>query len=599
MSLIDLKEYLRKMIDNFSTTIDLEMTILNTDPFMRLAWTGELYNKRPNVFNENGTLLSHWKNSYTFKVIHSKKSIIAIDTQQYAKTSSNLSQYKNKQYYSVICTPILIDDAVEGVIVIASINKEQQKILIAKQNELLKYLENLSDLIASKAKENRLLEKTLNVKKELTSVVDTIQEGILFYSSKEGILHINPHAKLYLHCNNKKVRTTLLKEIIKLAQDTISKQKNQIDQIYKNIDNVQFSLQLQSYLVENDPQKVLCIINPLSKIQNDITQNDFEENNVERAIVYASPSMHHLLKTTEIIAPSPLNVLITGESGTGKELFARVIHSHSQRRGHPFVAVNCASIPENLLESELFGYENGAFTGARKGGKIGKFLLANHGTLFLDEIGELPLYMQSKLLRVLSEQQIDPIGSINPIHIDVRFIAATNKDLEKMMINKEFREDLYYRLNVIPLNIPPLRDRKEDIPVLVKYFITKYNAKLGKNIQTISQEALQILQSYDWPGNVRELENCVEYMIAFEKDSILSPANIPKSIVKIDSEISHQLNNDILLRPLKSSVKDYEKHLLERINEKYQGHPTKNEILEICKILHISIASYYRKLKGE
>ena len=294
MSLIDLKEYLRKMIDNFSTTIDLEMTILNTDPFMRLAWTGELYNKRPNVFNENGTLLSHWKNSYTFKVIHSKKSIIAIDTQQYAKTSSNLSQYKNKQYYSVICTPILIDDTVEGVIVIASINKEQQKILIAKQNELLKYLENLSDLIASKAKENRLLEKTLNVKKELTSVVDTIQEGILFYSSKEGILHINPHAKLYLHCNNKKVCTTLLKEIIKVAQDTISKQKNRIDQIYKNIDNVQFSLQLQSYLVENDPQKVLCIINPLSKIQNDITQNDFEENNVERAIVYASPTPRNL-----------------------------------------------------------------------------------------------------------------------------------------------------------------------------------------------------------------------------------------------------------------------------------------------------------------
>lgn len=599
MSLIELKEYLGKMIDNFSTVIDLEMTILNTNPFMRLAWTGELYNKRPNVFNENGMLRPHWKNSYTFKVIQSKKSIIAIDTRQYAKTSINLSQYKNKQYYSVICTPILIDDVVEGVIVIASINKEQQDTLIAKQKQLLKYLENLSDLIASKAKENRLLEKTLAVKKELASVVDTIQEGILFYSIEEGILHINPHAKAYLHFTNKKVHSILLKEIIKLAQNTVKKQKNQIDQIYKNIDNVQFSLQLQSYLVEDDCQKVLCIINPLSKIQNDITQNDSEENNVERAIVYASPSIRNLLKTTEIIAPSPLNVLITGESGTGKELFARVIHAHSQRRGHPFVAVNCASIPENLLESELFGYENGAFTGARKGGKIGKFLLANHGTLFLDEIGELPLYMQSKLLRVLSEQQIDPIGSINPIHIDVRFIAATNKDLNKMMSNKEFREDLYYRLNVIPLAIPPLRDRKEDIPALVKYFIAKYNIKLGKAIQRIAQDTLQILQSYDWPGNVRELENCIEYMIAFENGSILSSSHIPKNILKANSETSIQFTNDVFLQPLKTSVKNYERQLLEKINDKYQGHPAKNQILDICRILHISIASYYRKLKGE
>jgi formate hydrogenlyase transcriptional activator len=250
-------------------------------------------------------------------------------------------------------------------------------------------------------------------------------------------------------------------------------------------------------------------------LQHEIKQeHNFEE------IVSKSEAFSHVLEKIEQVADTDATVLILGESGTGKELIARAIHSVSKRSTRPLVKVNCAALPANLIESELFGHEKGAFTGAIAQ-KIGRFELANGGTLFLDEIGEMPLDLQTKLLRVLQEGEFERVGSSKTVKIDVRVIAATNRDLQASVNSKEFRADLYYRLNVFPILSPPLRGRKEDIPVLVSHFCKKYGMRFGKKITSIPKSVLDTLTSYDWPGNVRELENIIERGLIVSKSNAL------------------------------------------------------------------------------
>ena len=237
-------------------------------------------------------------------------------------------------------------------------------------------------------------------------------------------------------------------------------------------------------------------------------------------IVGQSAALRHVLKEVETVAPTDSTVLIHGETGTGKQLIARAIHNLSLRHSKPFVKLNCAAIPTGLLESELFGHERGAFTGAIAQ-RIGRFELANNGSLFLDEIGDIPLELQPKLLRVLQEQEFERLGSTRTTHVDVRLVAATNSDLAQMMSQKQFRSDLYYRLNVFPIEIPPLRDRREDIPLLVRYFVQKYARRMKKRIDAIPSEAMTALWEYDWPGNVRELENFIERSVILSRNSDL------------------------------------------------------------------------------
>ena len=222
-------------------------------------------------------------------------------------------------------------------------------------------------------------------------------------------------------------------------------------------------------------------------------------------------------------------MLITGESGTGKELVARALHAHSSRRDAPFIRINCAAIPKTLIESELFGYDKGAFTGASTN-KPGRFELADTGTLFLDEIGEIPVEMQVKLLRVLQESEFERVGGIKTLKVDVRLVAATNRDLNKEVANGNFREDLFYRLNVVPLHLPPLRDRKEDIPVLVSHFVTRFNERLKKRVSSVAPQALERLVRHAWPGNIRELENVLERGILFAEGSQLTANDLPSEL---------------------------------------------------------------------
>jgi len=244
-----------------------------------------------------------------------------------------------------------------------------------------------------------------------------------------------------------------------------------------------------------------------------------------------SESMQKIFRVIDRLAAVNTSVLIQGENGTGKELVARAIHFNSPRKSKPFVAVNCGAIPENLVESELFGYEKGAFTGANTR-KLGRFQFASGGTLFLDEIGDLPTPMQVKLLRALQDQRITPVGSNRDVKVDVRVIAATNRNLDQMMQDGRFRPDLFYRLNVMPVHLPPLRERRADIPHLVKHFIEKFNIKHQRQIEGIHDDAMALLSRYGWPGNIRELENAIEHAFILEPSQVLQQASIPEHILE-------------------------------------------------------------------
>lgn len=293
------------------------------------------------------------------------------------------------------------------------------------------------------------------------------------------------------------------------------------------------------------------------------------EKNIGKPIIGNSSGLLNILDSVHRVAKTNATVLILGESGTGKELIANAVHFNSGRRNKPYIKINCGAIPENLMESELFGYEKGAFTGATTK-KIGKIEKANGGTLFLDEIGELTMPLQVKLLRVLQEKEIDRIGGLEPIRIDVRIVAATNRDLMSMVQDNSFREDLYYRLNVIPLQIPPLRERKEDIVLLINHFLEHYSREIGRNNVSISKEAMEKLISYSWRGNIRELENVVERMVILSYEDVIGTASLPKELMS-----EEVIDNHYILPEAGLDLENLEKDLIVQALQRTEYNQTK------------------------
>jgi two-component system response regulator AtoC len=297
-------------------------------------------------------------------------------------------------------------------------------------------------------------------------------------------------------------------------------------------------------------------------------------------IIAKSSKMQRVIEVIRVVAKSNATILITGESGTGKELVARAIHSQSDRRSKPFVAVSCAALPESLLESELFGHEKGSFTGAHAQ-KKGKFEFANGGTLFLDEIGEMSANIQVHLLRVLEEKEFTRVGGNEPIRVDVRVISATNRDLRKAIENQEFREDLYYRLNVVNIELPPLRERKEDIPLLAEHFLHKFAVENRKEVTAFSPEVIKSLLAYDWPGNIRELENAIERAIILSRNSSITTADLPQENVSLVGSAS-----------IGKNLKEVEKiHILNVLRETGENYS------EAARILGVSRMTLYNKAK--
>lgn len=338
-------------------------------------------------------------------------------------------------------------------------------------------------------------------------------------------------------------------------------------------------------------------------------------------MVAAAPAMRQVLRLGQRAAASNIPVLILGESGVGKEVIARAIHGESERSGRPIVAVNCGAIPENLVESILFGHEKGSFTGAHDR-HLGKFQEADGGTLFLDEVGELPLDIQVKLLRALQESEVDPVGSKRPIKVDVRIVAATNKDLARLVAEGRFREDLYYRLNVFPIDAPPLRQRKEDVPALVKHFVTRFNAEEGKRVLGAAPQTMAMLQAFDWPGNVRQLENSIFRALVLCDGDFLLPEDFPQiqaALPGYDEPVPAAANAPADPTPPAAAnasgtpamvveaaasvtifdpaghlrtLEQIERDLIEYAIDLYAGHMT-----EVARRLGIGRSTLYRKLK--
>jgi PAS domain S-box-containing protein len=332
-------------------------------------------------------------------------------------------------------------------------------------------------------------------------------------------------------------------------------------------------LMVSGFPIYNEHGKLIKVIN----ISKDITEVDKLNKELEETkqliqqyqselfrieqrdsepIIVKSKVMEEIYELVGRVADVDSTILILGESGVGKEILARTLHKLSSRKEKPFLKINCGAIPESLMESELFGYTKGTFTGASKEGKSGLIYSANHGTLFLDEIGELPLHLQVKLLQVLQEKQVTPLGKTTPIDVNVRFIAATNRNIEEMVQKGLFREDLYYRLNVVPITIPSLRERMDDIPFLIEHFLKMYNRKYGKN-KAIHEKAIQLLMEYPWYGNVRELQNTVERLVVTISDQEISPRHLPQKMMQLVN-INHQSKN------LKDSVEQFEKNIIQK-----------------------------------
>jgi transcriptional regulator with PAS, ATPase and Fis domain len=306
-----------------------------------------------------------------------------------------------------------------------------------------------------------------------------------------------------------------------------------------------------------------------------------------RDIIGETPPMLYVKKLARRASRTSSTLLITGESGTGKEVIAQAVHTRSVRREGPFISVNCGAIPENLLESELFGYVDGAFTGAKKGGKPGKFELADGGTILLDEIGDMPLYMQVKLLRVLQDREVWRIGAMAPTKLDVRVMASTHTNLTQLVQEKKFREDLYYRLNVLEIKMPALRERTEDLPMLVDALIQRINRKIGADATGVSQESLEMMKAYSWPGNVRELENRLEQAINWSDDHIINIRNIPDSIWK--KEINNvAVNVDVGFR---SCIQETERDLILNALDKVKGNKA-----QAARMLNMQRSVLYKKM---
>ncbi|MDR3593404.1 sigma 54-interacting transcriptional regulator [Clostridium sp.] len=437
-----------------------------------------------------------------------------------------------------------------------------------------------------------------------SSIFDSLYDGVLIADKDNKVVYVNPAYTRITKVEAKEIIGRKIGEVRVGSRlpEVISNGKKLLG-IKRKVNEIEYFVNMVPVFENGEVVAGISILNEI----NDIYKLMEELNNSKKIIkdlkkkIKANDKAKYTfdciigddLKTKELkdfgrkIAEKKVNILITGESGTGKELLAQAIHNESDRRDEPFIAINCATFEANFLESELFGYEEGAFTGAKKGGKIGLFQKAEGGTIFLDEISEMDYNLQARLLRVLQENIIRPIGAVNEIPIDVRIIAATNRSLENMIGNKEFRADLYYRIAVFTIDTVPLRERKGDIEPLINYFLQESEYKFGKRVE-ISEEALNVLYNYKWEGNVRELKNTIEFGVMMTDEVMIRVEHLPKKL-----QIEGIKESVVNIKPLKDAVKEFEEKEINKVIEIY-GNTLEGK-KKSAKALGISLASLYNK----
>ena len=499
-----------------------------------------------------------------------------------------------------VCCPIMLDGKIIGVIALIACDEAQYQILLANPDGLFDFLQRMADLLAGKIAGRERLEQLHAIQQQLTTLFDTVQEGIIAVDRNGKIVNINAEAAKMLQVSQKPVfgkELALLLSGLPLA-DSLTTGHDVFNRAAFRLirgQRVYYVATVKTWLGGTEVWGAVVTLREMAEVKKIVSNFSTQEHCFSFEMILGdSPALAKAKQEAAQAAAGNVTVLIQGESGTGKELFARAIHNASARRDKPIIAINCAAIPEALLESELFGYEEGAFTGARRGGKPGKFELADGGTVFLDEIGDMSLSLQAKLLRVLQERKIERVGSTETTAIDVRIIAATHKDIEAMVRQGEFRQDLYYRINVFPLQIPSLRQRRQDLPLLIERFLARYRDKMAKNVEGIDADAYACLLEYGWPGNIRELENTIEYLVSIADGKIIEQRHIPQRILIAGK--TAQPGSPVQAQPTRLlTIAELEKRAILSAIEQF-GLTMRGKA-QLTQVLGISKATLYRKLK--
>ena len=581
ISLLDIKEHVKKYASAISSLINVDVGIVDKN-MVRVTGTG-LYKNIEGVY----ALGSVYKNS-----LETGKTNIIENPRKHNLCTECLDKNKCREKLE-IATPIYCRDEIVGVIGLVCFSDEQKKKILSDIDSYLSFTKQIAEFIGIKFYEYQENHMQKDRESTLNTIIDNISKGVIISDCNDIIIKINNIASAKL-----KLKSDVLGKTMKLVSQNDYLMNEEVFNMV--IENEEYNvagkiIPLKSF---NKTRSNAFVFEDVKKISRNILEMTSSDNMITLENIYGTSAATQSLKENiQKIANTNSTVLITGESGTGKELVARSLHSHGNRRNKPFVVINCSAIPDTLLESELFGYVKGAFTGANQNGRMGKFELANTGVIFLDEIGDMPLYLQAKILRVIQEKKIERIGSNKSIELDIKIIAATNVDLEKKIMEQKFRGDLYYRLNVIPIKLLPLRERKEDIIPIINSLIDKYNRLSDKYVHSIDEDVKKALINYEWPGNVRELENVMELMISMSgSNGVISSDLLPDNILHhSDSALS---SVEELIFNNKSELEDFEKIekvYIEKSLEKY-GDDTESKKY-IADKMNIGLTTLYRKMK--
>lgn len=596
MSLLQqFQEITQKVAEAISAALQIETEIVD-DQMTIIAGTG-YYEKRINSKEEGGQIDA----GYLYgRVITTNQPYFIEDARNDPKYDPSVLQGVTEEL-AELCTPIHYKGKVIGVIGLIAFTESQRRMLIHNRLPYLTFLQRMTELLTSKIAEQEAWDEWKKTFQQLETLIESIHEGILAIDEQGIITTCNATAEQLVQKAKHELIGSPLHTIWNGSpmQQVLESGVGYIEQeeIYR-LDNheMHFIVTARPIHVNNRVVGVVASFRRMVDMRRLAYVLTNEHKNLYFSEIHGkSRPLALVIKQAEQVARGTSNILITGESGTGKGMLAAAIHSASSRSNGPFIIVNCGAIPESLLESELFGYVAGAFTGAKREGKAGKFELADGGTIFLDEIGDLPLHLQVKLLHVLQTKQVERVGSNKLLPVNIRVISATNKNLEEMVRNKEFREDLYFRMNVIPLHMPPLRERSEDILLLMDYFLAKYRQLLGHPILDFTPEVKVLFCQYQWPGNVRELENAIEYAVNMETTPYIGLESIPVRIRQHHSVSAIAIPGESEL-PLKERLRRHERQILSAMLQQHgQSLEAKRVVAEK---LEIGLATLYRKLEG-
>ncbi|HBL5512807.1 TPA: sigma-54-dependent transcriptional regulator [Escherichia coli] len=573
-----IQRFARMLARMLASVLQLEVEIVDEN-LCRVAGTGAYGKFLGRQLSGNSRLLRHVLETKTEKVVTQSR---------FDPLCEGCDSKENCREKAFLGTPVILQDRCVGVISLIAVTHEQQEHISDNLREFSDYVRHISTIFVSKLLEDQ--GPGDNISKIFATMIDNMDQGVLVVDDENRVQFVNQTALKTLGV----VQNNIIGKPIRFRPLTFESN---------------FTHGHMQHIVSWDDKSEL-IIGQLHNIQGrQLFLMAFHQSHTSFSVANAPDEPHieqlvgecrvmrQLKRLISRIAPSPSSVMVVGESGTGKEVVARAIHKLSGRRNKPFIAINCAAIPEQLLESELFGYVKGAFTGASANGKTGLIQAANTGTLFLDEIGDMPLMLQAKLLRAIEAREILPIGASSPIQVDIRIISATNQNLAQFIAEGKFREDLFYRLNVIPITLPPLRERQEDIELLVHYFLHLHTRRLGSVYPGIAPDVVEILRKHRWPGNLRELSNLMEYLVNVVPsgeviDSTLLPPNLLNNGTTEQSDVTEVSEAHLSLDDAGgTALEEMEKQM---IREALSRHNSKKQVADE---LGIGIATLYRKIK--